>query len=73
MSWKSMLNIDLDAALTEMNQIEPEPHSFTFYTSVSVISSSKIEGEQMEVVFRKTWSLADSPSQISIIPVRDPS
>lgn len=68
-----MLNIDLDAAFTEMKQIEPEPHSFTFCTSVSVISSSKIEGEQMEVDFRKTWALDDSPSQISIIPVRDPS
>ncbi|MEX1003348.1 MAG: Fic family protein [Crocinitomicaceae bacterium] len=48
-TWKSMLDIDLDAAFTEIKRIEMEPHSFTFYTSVSVMSSSKIEGEQMEV------------------------
>lgn len=48
-TWKSMLDIDLDAAFTEIKKIELEPHSFTFYTSVSVMSSSKIEGEQMEV------------------------
>jgi Fic family protein len=48
-TWKSLLDIDLDAALTEIKKIELEPHSFTFYTSVSVMSSSRIEGEQMEV------------------------
>lgn len=44
-----MLDTDLDAAFTEIKKIALEPHSFTFYTSVSVMSSSKIEGEQMEV------------------------
>ncbi len=32
-----------------MNKIELSPQTFTFYTSVAVISSSRIEGEQMEI------------------------
>lgn len=44
-----MLDIDLEATFTELKKIELQPHSFTFYTSVSVMSSSRIEGEQMEV------------------------
>lgn len=47
--WKSMLDIDIQAEFLAIEQINLEPHSFTFYTSVSVMSSSKIEGEQMEV------------------------
>lgn len=47
--WKSMLDIDLQTVFGAIEQIKLEPHSFTFYTSVSVMSSSKIEGEQMEV------------------------
>lgn len=48
-NWKSMLDIDIQAELLVMEQLKLEPHSFTFYTSVSVMSSSKIEGEQLEV------------------------
>lgn len=47
--WKSMLDIDLSIEFSALEQIKLEPHSFTFYTSVSVMSSSKIEGEPMEV------------------------
>jgi len=47
--WKSMLDIDIEAEFLAIQKRELEPHSFTFYTSVSVMSSSKIEGEQMEV------------------------
>lgn len=47
--WKSMLDIDIQAEFAAIEQIALAPHSFTFYTSVSVMSSSKIEGEQMEV------------------------
>lgn len=47
--WKAMLNVDIQAEFSGIEQIKLEPHSFTFYTSVSVMSSSKIEGEQMEV------------------------
>ena len=47
--WKSMLDIDIDAEFASLEKKELEPHSFTFYTSVSVMSSSKIEGEQLEL------------------------
>jgi Fic family protein len=48
-SWKSMLDVDIDAGFEAIQKMELEPHSFTFYTSVSVMSSSKIEGEQLEI------------------------
>ena len=44
-----MLDIDIEKEFSEIQLQPSEPHSFTFYTSVSVMSSSKIEGEQMEV------------------------
>lgn len=48
-TWKSLLDVDIQKEFADIQQRELEPHSFTFYTSVSVMSSSKIEGEQMEV------------------------
>jgi Fic family protein len=48
-TWKSMLDVDIQKEFLTIQQRELESHSFTFYTSVSVMSSSKIEGEQMEV------------------------
>ncbi len=48
-TWKSMLDIDIQKEFAAIEQFKLEPHSFTFYTSVSVMSSSKIEGEQMEL------------------------
>jgi Fic family protein len=47
--WKSMLDTDIQKEFSSIEQIALEPHSFTFYTSVSVMSSAKIEGEQMEI------------------------
>lgn len=47
--WKSMLDVDIQTEFSAIEQRALEPHSFTFYTSVSVMSSSKIEGEQMEL------------------------
>lgn len=44
-----MLDVNVQQEFTEIEKQELEPHSFTFYTSVSVMSSSKIEGEQMEL------------------------
>ena len=44
-----MLDIDIEKSFAVIQEKELEPHSFTFYTSVSVMSSSKIEGEQMEI------------------------
>ena len=48
-TWKSMLDVDIAKSFRNLQEMELEPHSFTFYTSVSVMSSCKIEGEQMEV------------------------
>jgi Fic family protein len=48
-TWKSKLEIDIKKEFSSIEQIALEPHSFTFYTSVSVMSSSRIEGEQLEV------------------------
>ena len=47
--YKKQLQIDLGNALSEVKEIKLTPQSFTFYTSVAVISSSRIEGEQMEI------------------------
>jgi Fic family protein len=47
--YKSGLTIDISKALTSLDEIEVTPHSFTFYTSVAVISSSRIEGERLEI------------------------
>ena len=48
-TWQSMLDIDIQQEFSAIEKQELESHSFTFYTSVSVMSSSKIEGEQMEL------------------------
>jgi len=47
--YKNQLKVDIPSALKKVKQIELTPKSFTFYTSVAVISSSKIEGEKMEL------------------------
>ncbi|MEO6637681.1 MAG: Fic family protein [Ginsengibacter sp.] len=47
--YKQHLQVDLSNALKEVQEIELTPTSFTFYTSVAVISSSRIEGETMEL------------------------
>ena len=47
--WKSLLDIDIQKEFSEIENRQLEPHSFTFFTSVSVMSSSKIEGKQMEL------------------------
>ncbi len=48
-TWKSLLDVDIENEFSAIQKQKLEPHSFTFYTSVSVMSSSKIEGEKMEV------------------------
>lgn len=47
--YKQQLQTDIGNTLKEIKKIDLTPQSFTFYTSVAVISSSRIEGEQMEV------------------------
>ncbi len=48
-TYLSFLDIDLIVAFKELQELILEPHSFTFYTSISVMSSSKIEGEKLEL------------------------
>lgn len=47
--YKNLLNGDLAKNFETIQNQELELHSFTFYTSVSVMTSSKIEGEVMDV------------------------
>ena len=48
-SYKKQLTTDISTAMNEADTIEITPQSFKFYTSVAVISSSRIEGEQLEI------------------------
>ncbi len=48
-TYNSMLDVDIDKALEQVKQREWTVESFRFYTAVSVMSSSRIEGEQMEI------------------------
>jgi Fic family protein len=47
--YRKQLQVDMGNALSKTKEIELTPKSFTFYTSVAVISSSRIEGEKMEI------------------------
>jgi Fic family protein len=47
--YKALLNVDIVSALEGVQAGELTPSSFTFYTSVAVMSSSRIEGELLEV------------------------
>src|ERR1700739_1157968 len=44
-----VVNKDLQAAFDLLKDAEVSTDTFSFYTSVSVIASSRIEGEQMEL------------------------
>ena len=45
----SQINKDLSSSFDNLKDAEISTESFSFYTSVSAIASSRIEGEQMEV------------------------
>jgi Fic family protein len=47
--YRANLSIDIEEGLQQINKIDLTPQSFTFYTSVAVMSSSRLEGEQMEI------------------------
>lgn len=47
--YRKQLHVDLGKALNEIHRVDFSQKSFTFYTSIAVISSSRIEGEQLEV------------------------
>ena len=48
-SYEQYLDIDIKSAFLKIQNIEIEANTFDFYTSVSVIASSKIEGEAMDM------------------------
>ena len=48
-TYRSMLDIDISSLLAEVQSREWTPDNFKFFTAVSVMSSSRIEGEQLEV------------------------
>jgi Fic family protein len=47
--YKSGLAVNILSSLKEVDELEITSQTFTFYTSVAVISSSKIEGEKIEI------------------------
>lgn len=47
--YKQQVSIDLKASFDQLKDAEISTETFSFYTSVSAIASSRIEGEQMEV------------------------
>jgi Fic family protein len=47
--YNALLDIDLDEAYTKLSERNWSNDSFRFYTAVSVMSSSRIEGEKMEI------------------------
>ncbi|MBA4140628.1 MAG: Fic family protein [Segetibacter sp.] len=66
-SYRQQLKIEISKAMAEIDAIELTSHSFTFYTSVAVISSSRIEGEQMEIdsyVKHKTQNIEYLPELV---------
>jgi Fic family protein len=48
-TYTSMLDLDVDKALEQIKKREWTAESFRFYTAVSVMSSSRIEGETLEI------------------------
>jgi Fic family protein len=48
-TYNAMLDVNLDEAYAKLKQHQWSAKSFRFYTAVSVMSSSRIEGEQMEI------------------------
>ena len=47
--YEKQVTIDISEVLQKVNEAELSPRSFTFYTSISVVASSKIEGEAIEI------------------------
>ena len=48
-SYEKLVTNDIEQDFTKVKEIEIKADTFNFYTSVSVIASSKIEGEIIEV------------------------
>jgi Fic family protein len=48
-TWKSMLDVPVEDLFSKVEETEWTTDNFRFYTAVSVISSSRIEGEPLEI------------------------
>ena len=48
-TYSAMLDVNIEEAFAQVKQRDWTAESFRFYTAVSVMSSSRIEGEQMEI------------------------
>ncbi len=48
-TYNALLDVDLGDEFTKLKKREWTSESFRFYTAVSVMSSSRIEGEKMEI------------------------
>jgi len=48
-TYSAMLDVNIEEAIEQIKEREWTAESFRFYTAVSVMSSSRIEGEQMEI------------------------
>ena len=48
-AYRQHLTSDLSGAVQALQVTQPSQHDFTFYTSVAVMASSRIEGERLEV------------------------
>ena len=48
-TYSTMLDVNIEEAFAQVKQRDWTAESFRFYTAVSVMSSSRIEGEQMEI------------------------
>ncbi|MGX5856875.1 hypothetical protein ACWKW6_24715 [Dyadobacter jiangsuensis] len=48
-SYRNQSGADIQTALRQLDETFVSSDSFNFYTSVAVITSSKIEGEAMEI------------------------
>jgi len=48
-TYTAMLDVDVDKLLEQIKQREWTVESFRFYTAVSVMASSRIEGETLEI------------------------
>ncbi len=47
--YNTFIDVDLDEAFAKLKKHDWSSNSFRFYTAVSVMSSSRIEGEEMEI------------------------
>jgi Fic family protein len=66
-SYQQQVNNDLQVAFRALKEAEVSNGSFSFYTSVSAIASSRIEGEQLEVDSYLKYKMLDIEYQPNLV------